>query len=273
MPSHQWAAPAPLNRPPRVVATVGSNMLANMTRYGQQPQVDEIAPIIEWEDFLTRFASGDIAWLQGEHVTLIAPTGWGKTTLAYAILPIRNFVTVVATKPKDSTLEQFGKDSGYTIMKEWKPDLSASKAPKRIIWPKDTARLRQVAAMREKIFTVLEDIFAQGSWCVYLDELRYVCENLNLDKVVKIYLLQARALNISLLGGTQRPAWIPLEFYDQSTHLFFGQEKDEVNLKRISGISSQSSKLIQSIITGLDNHQFLYINQRTGTMYRTTVKE
>lgn len=58
--------------------------------------IDQVAPIMEWETFLSEFSEpgGDFIWRQGEHVTIIGNTSSGKTTLARAILPIRRFVTV-----------------------------------------------------------------------------------------------------------------------------------------------------------------------------------
>ncbi len=112
-------------------------------------------------------------------------------------------------------------------------------------------------------------IYVEGAWTVAIDETWYIIQTLKMEREIKTYLLQARALGISLVCATQRPAYIPLEVYDQSTHLMFWRDNDESNLKRISGISWRSADLIRSVVADLDKHQVLYINTRTGEMLRT----
>jgi hypothetical protein len=75
---------------------------------------------------------------------------------------------------------------------------------------------------------------------------------------------------ISLVVATQRPAFVPLEVYDQSQHLFFWRDNDERNLKRISGISWLNAAYVQALVASLERHEVLYINTPTGLMYRTT---
>ena len=61
--------------------------------------------------------------------------------------------------------------------------------------------------------------------------------------------------------------------YDQSSHLFFWRDNDETNLKRIGGIGWLQSKPIRETVAGLDPYQFLYIQTRTGDMFRSTCPE
>jgi hypothetical protein len=90
-----------------------------------------------------------------------------------------------------------------------------------------------------------------------------------MDGWIEEYLSQARSLRVSLLMATQRPAWIPVMVYDQSSHLMFWRDNDETNLRRISGISYRSADLIRGIVSNLEPYQVLYINTRTGRMCRT----
>jgi hypothetical protein len=116
----------------------------------------------------------------------------------------------------------------------------------------------------------MECIYRTGCWCVYWDELWYMIHQLKMELELRTYLQQARALKISLMVGTQRPAFVPLEIYDQSTHLFFWRDNDESNLRRISGISYLSAVAIRSLVANLEPHEFLYINTKTGQMIRST---
>lgn len=223
-----------------------------------------IVPKVEWDDFVTQFTLGDLAWLQGEHVSLIGPTGAGKTTLAYFILPMRQYSVVMATKPKSPSLSRFGRDHGYKVLKEWE-NLSPTRVPKRIIWP-NMRSLTDLPNQVRVIGDTFSNIFMEGGWSLYIDELRYVTTELGFKRWVNLYLLQGRELGISLVVSSQRPAWIPLEVFDQATHLFFWNDRDDRNLSRIAGISSMDTYLIRDTIVNLERHQFLYINTRTGSM-------
>lgn len=221
------------------------------------------APKVDWDEFMTYIFD----WQQGQHVALIGPTGSGKTTLALSILPLRKYITVLATKPKDSTLSQFGKSNGFKRYAEW-PTLDADLSPRRLVWP-DASSLYSAVNQRNHFQRSLAQIYREGGWCVYIDELWFIIHHLKLELEVRTYLQQARSNGISLVAATQRPAFVPLEVYDQSTHLFFWRDNDERNLRRISGISWLNANYIQALVSTLERHEVLYINTVDGLMFRT----
>lgn len=220
------------------------------------------APRVPWDEFI----SDHFRWRQGEHVALIGPTGQGKTTLLTHLLPIHPYVVVFATKPKDESMDGLIR-TGYYPIKRWQ-SLNPQKFPRRVLWP-DASSLDSDRVQAEVFHDAFARIYREGGWTVAIDELWYIINILKLERDVKTYLLQARALGISLLAATQRPAWVPLEVYDQSTHLFFWRDNDENNLRRLSGISFRSADLIRSVVADLEGFQVLYINTRTGEMLRT----
>lgn len=236
--------------------------------------LDQIAPVLDWEVFCNYVFD----WKQDEHVGLIGPTGTGKSNLTYAIIPIRNYVTFFATKPRDKTLEQFARKGGFERISDWPPykgkgpfkrEITAEEMPKRIIWP-DARQIHSTAIQREVFGKAIADIYAQGGWCVVWDEFWYMCTLLKLETEARVLLQQARANMISFVMGAQRPSRVPLELFDQATHLFFSRDNDERNLKTISGIGWLAADPIRELVASLDRYQFLYINTREGWMYRTT---
>lgn len=220
------------------------------------------APRVPWDKFLRDV----FKWRNGQHVALIGPTGQGKTTLLVQLAPLHPYVTVFGTKPRDETMEYFLK-RGWLKMERWR-SLDPRDFPKRVLWP-DATRLDSRQNQRMVFADAMERIFREGGWTVVIDETWYFVNELKLESYIKLYLLQARSLGISLVNATQRPAFVPLEIYDQSTHLFFFRDNDETNLRRLSGISWRSADLIRSIVSELDEHQVLYVNTRTGQMART----
>lgn len=220
------------------------------------------APRTPWDIF-----QRDIfKWQPGEHVALIGPTGQGKTTMLRNILHLQPYVVVFATKPRDSTMDGLIRQ-GYIRMTRWE-SIAAQEVPRRVLWP-DAKSLNSSDVQREVFSDAMARIYREGGWTVAIDELWYFINELNMAKAVKTYLLQARSLGISLVVATQRPAWVPLEVYDQSTHLMFWRDNDETNLRRLSGISYRSADLIRNIVSDLEQYQVLYVNTRTGEMVRT----
>jgi len=207
-----------------------------------------------------------MVWNQGEHMAMIGPTGQGKTNLFMLLESLRTYVTIFATKPRDERLDIFESALKYKKLTEWKPKLSTEKYPKRILWPHATS-LRQSRANQTRVFgPALDDIFGQGSWTVYFDELWWMSYILKFSEDAKIFLQQGRSLDLSFVCATQRPAWVPLEIYDMSTHLFFWADNDRTNLNRISSIGSFDSDLIRAKVATLRRHEVLYINTRDHFM-------
>lgn len=220
------------------------------------------APRVPWDVFLR----DHFRWGVGEHVGMIGPTGQGKTTLLTQVLPLHPYVTVFATKPRDDSMEALIA-SGYVRLERWE-SIPAVRMPRRVLWP-PARNLDSEVTQRAVFHDAFARIYREGGWTVAIDELWYLVNKLNLGNEVKTYLLQARSLGISLVIASQRPAFIPVEVYDQSTHLFFWRDNDEVNLKRLSGISWRSADMIRYLIANLDRYQVLYVNTRTGAMVRT----
>lgn len=200
---------------------------------------------------------------------MIGPTGCGKTTLALAILPRRRYTVAFGSKPRDETLSYL-MDRKWRKIEEWTPRPNEKRI---VLWP----RFRQpndVVNQRRQFANALRRIFLEGGWCVYIDEARYFVDVLKLAAYLRLYWYQGRALGISLVTTTQRPAYMPLEMYDAATHLFLWRENDPVNLRRLGGIAADpgggfDSRAIASIVSSLPAHEFLYVNTRNGQLLRS----
>lgn len=228
-------------------------------------QIGREAPRISWRTFLDR----EFTWNRGEHIGLIGPTGQGKTTLLLQLLPLHKFVAVAATKPRDPVMDGLIRDHGYLKLERWR-SLDPKDFPRRVVWP-DATKLDSQARQKSAFEDAMARIYLEGGWTFAIDELWYFDQVLGMRKEVEIYLLQARSLDISLVGGTQRPAWVPRALYTNASHLFFWRTNDETDLKSLSGIGFRSARLIAEVVSNLDRYETLYINTRSGRMCRTKV--
>lgn len=237
--------------------------MSNVVRLQRnQPETNIID--LPWAQFKPYFFG---LWQQGEHVSLIGPTGQGKTTLALEILPRRTYTVVLGTKVRDPTLAEL-KKQGYKRIETWKEKKLQNRF---LLWPRITHE-RDLTKQRKVFTEALNEIYREGRWTVYVDEARYQCDLLKMRQIMILLWTQGRSNLITLVAGAQRPAFVPTEMYDQATHLFFWGDNDETNLKRIGGIGFLNSKEIRLAVAALERYQILYVNARTGEMIRTKVE-
>lgn len=223
-------------------------------------------PVVEWGDFRPWFLEN---WNQGEHVTMVGPTGWGKTRLAQEILVIRSYLAVFGVKGKDRSMEEMIRTLGLVRQRTWQPDV----ADRIALWPDIRGAGRNHRQQQRDVFLrALDSIFRMGGWCPVFDEIVYLSETLNLDDELKFLLNQGRSSYISVVSATQRPAFIPLACYDMASHLFLWKFNDHRNAARVSELTGTASPVVRGEIMELPKYEFIYINKDTGLRVRSKVE-
>lgn len=206
----------------------------------------------------------------GEHVTCLAPTGNGKTTLMYQLLHATATEEVPAVslvmKPRDSTAVKFTKESGFRRVSSWPPPPSPwhpGKPRGYTLWPRH--QLRDHAATldhQEAVFgAALTDCYARGKRIVFADELYSLDNELGLrDPLVCIW-TKGRSMGCGLWGASQKPSHVPLWAYSQAVHMFLSWDPDVRAQQRYGEIGGMDPDLIRSGVEQLDEYEWLYIHR------------
>lgn len=224
-------------------------------------------PTVEWREF-----ERDIwSYEQGQHVTLVGPTGHGKSTLGLHLLPRDLYPVLFRTKRHDVTLDKY--TQGFKTVKRFEvhdPDVF----PRVVLHPPLRRGLRSLEEQREIFRDALEAIFRQGGWTVYLDELAYLTDQLKLEPDVKLLLSQGRSLGCGVWSNVQRPRHVPLMAYDQAGHLFLWKNADLQVQDRLGELvgGSVDPDAVEAAISNLGYYEVLYVNTITEQMVRTEVE-
>jgi hypothetical protein len=211
---------------------------------------------------------------QGEHVTILAPSGWGKTTLAFDLLrplstPDEPSVILVM-KARDRTVDQFGKDMGFIKVRSWPPPISRAykhspiRPPGFLLWPKFTGDPNiDHERQRGEFRAALLGCMRRGRGVkVFADEVADLGRGaLGLEKTIDHFLRQARSLDASLFAATQRPFNAPGMIYGGAMHLFIGNDTDERSRKRYEEIGGIDRDLVTGVTSELRQWEWLYIRK------------
>lgn len=214
-------------------------------------------PVVSWSAFLRR-----LDWRQGEHLTAIGHTGSGKSHAVRLLLPLRGHSVVFGTKPRDATLKAFRRD-GWVRYTEWPPEPHDDRV---LLWPSVQTIPDDIVNQRRVFADALADVFAQGGWCVYLDELPYIVNTLRLGDYPELLWQQGRSLGVSLVAAAQRPRHVPLLAFSQATHLLLWRASDAADLQRLAEIGGVNTDAVRRIVARLPPYAFLHVNTRNGAL-------
>lgn len=198
---------------------------------------------------------------------MIGTTGSGKTTLLREIIGIRSWVVLFGVKGRDDSMDKFIENDRYTLIRTWMPEVDSH----LVLWPKIKGYGHR-AKQREEFETAIDAIYREGGWCTVFDEVSYLSDTLKLGENLKFLLQQGRSSGISVVGMTQRPAFIPLAFYDQASHLFFWRDNDRRNLQRVGELAGNARHRVTMEVADLRRREVLYLHPDSGYRVRTTVE-
>jgi len=218
------------------------------------------APILSWESLNQRLSQdfSELDWKP--HISIIAPTRGGKTTLALrGILPhFQNALILDTTGDPKAPMKNYGEP-----LKKWG----------KIEGHKRLTLSSMSSDSKRKVHAALDKAFNQGDVTIYVDEIRQLCDKrfLAMQPAMEHIWLFGAKRGVNVIGATQAPRFVPSAFYDQSHVHFIFKIRDKRSQKRLSEISGDVDTL-DAIAPNLDMFQFAYVNPM-GDVVRSTYKK
>lgn len=199
------------------------------------------------------------------HVSLIAPTGEGKTYLVTrGLLPLWGDdyrVLFVDCKDDDPILEGYA-----TKVRSFPGQIRQSLQSKQWYRLKIPSRFTKATKTQQQniLFQALRRSYLQKDWLLIIDELRVPLRLGLEDFLVEIW-ERGRSQRVTMIADTQAPRWMPGHFYDQPGHLYIGSTMDQrtrIRLKEIAG----NSKAIVDAMPQLRPFEFIYVGEKGRKM-------
>lgn len=230
-----------------------------------------------WETLKRRLHSD---WRQGEHVTLVGPTGSGKTHLALELLDLRRFVLVLATKRRDPLVSGL-RERGFLVVgdtreiqwttREGRPEPTRGRV---VYWPKFPEKLSQEqrqAAQAQAMRRAIDWADKTGRWTVLVDETMWLVRNLGLEKALEGLWFQGRTQQLSVVACAQRPSRVPLLAFSSADYLFLWRTGDKRDLERLRDINGTVPReIIEGEVRQLDfdRHEALFVDTHRNELAR-----
>jgi hypothetical protein len=221
-----------------------------------------------WPEFIRWFKS---AWVPGQHVALVGPTGTGKSTLACHILRLRWYVLGLDPKGGDSTLASSGL---FRRVGSWPPPTDVRKriekgqeeggGPVRLIVGPVVHDPADRVALREAIRAALNGAFTEGGWTLYIDELQLATDRriMGLGPEVEQILIAARDKKVSLVTSYQAPSWVPPSASRQASWVAMWRTMDKDVVDKMANVLGRDKLMIRAAVEELGDYDVLFGGRR-----------
>lgn len=211
-------------------------------------------PRPSWNEFLAQFAR---RWRQGEHVFINGQTGSGKTDLLFNLMALRKYGVVFVTKPRDPIFKS-DLSRGYKRMSTFRP---RSTDQKILLAAREGDSTTQMVGNQQEVFLdALNRTYKDGGWTIGVDETLWISNRLKLSALVGDASFMGRALGLTVVSATQRPAHIPVIIAQSATHAFIGKTGRVSDLKTLAELGGDVKETERAIRSLRNKHEFVYVD-------------
>jgi energy-coupling factor transporter ATP-binding protein EcfA2 len=210
----------------------------------------------------------------GEHVTILGPSGWGKTTLAFDLLaPLSTPeapTIILVMKKRDKTVTKFGAEHKFRRVQAWPPPPNLKlweprKPAGYLLWPAftgdpDVDEDVQYGTFRAAILDAMD----RGKGIKVFGDEAADLKDIGLERVINHAYRQGRSLEQSTFTASQRPFGIPAMCYGGAMHLFIGNDTDKRSRDRYGEIGGVDKNLIIEHTQDLGQFEWLYLRRARG---------
>jgi hypothetical protein len=229
---------------------------------------------LDWPDFVGWFRT---AWEPGDHLSVIAPTKAGKTTLVNGLLSMRRYVLALDPKGGDETLaalklRRLPAWPGDRRMERLIADDEEHGRKSHYIVGPVVQRGADLPALKKAIQESLDGAFDMGGWTVYVDELQIAADRRMMDlsgSVAKL-LVAARSKGVTFVSSFQGPSWVPSEAMRQPYWAATSYTRDTDTVGRLAEVMGRSKAEMRGVIRGLDEHVWIVIGRNPREPIRLT---
>jgi hypothetical protein len=205
----------------------------------------------------------------GEHLNAISPTGAGKTFIAYqcAQVAIRQNpqldFTSLMPKPRSPETVKWARVLGLKETPEWPPQRwpLQDKPPGYVLWPrhrKDLPVEQRRALVAAQLRKCLSSHYWKGNCIVFADDIYVAAVLMGLNPECEEFYTAGRENNAGLWGANQKPSGtlgggsVTTFSYNAPTHLLFGKDTDQRNIRRFGEIGGGiDPREIEAIVRNL----------------------
>jgi len=231
------------------------------------PKHLEVEPL-KWDEFYDWFGQ---RWEPGQHLSVVAPTGAGKTTLVSQLLGLRRYVLAIDPKGGDTNLSALGwprldtwpGDKKVAAMVQ-KNDAANPSMPSRYLVGPIVRHHSERETLLKTMGETMDGAFNLGGFTVYCDELQLATDprlSPGIRAKVDRLLVAARDRGVSFVSSYQAPSWVTPHAGRMSTWYAVSYTRDVDTIDKIAGNMGRPRAEMRGAIQGLDPFTWMFVGR------------